>query len=192
MVIVVTALTLLIGSPASGSPLLSQESTQSQSSSQRSDPQNPAASQQPPVSKPCPATAGSASTKPADCTPTPSTKHRKRHPAHTTASSDRGSTTTVVRNGGTSDSIVAISPTQSNQEASQQLNTTNQMLDNTTSNLKQIAGRKLSTDQEDTIRQIKVYMAQARTAAKNGELQRAYTLANKANMLSADLVGPHP
>jgi hypothetical protein len=102
-----------------------------------------------------------------------------------------GSTTTVVRNGGTSEPIVAISPTQSNQEASQQLNTTNQLLAGTAANLKQIAGRQLSADQEDTVKQIKVYMEQARNAAKNGELQRAYTLANKANMLSADLVGPH-
>jgi hypothetical protein len=97
-----------------------------------------------------------------------------------------------VRNGGTSEPVVAISPTQSSEEASRQLNTTNQLLAGADVNLKQIAGRKLSADQEEAVVHIKVYMQQARTAMKNGEGQRAYNLANKANMLSADLAGLRP
>jgi hypothetical protein len=86
---------------------------------------------------------------------------------------------------------VAISPGMSNQEASEDLNSTNQLLASADSNLKQIANRKLDDAQQDTVRQIRSYMEQAKTAATNGEVQRAYTLANKANLLSADLAGPH-
>ena len=98
----------------------------------------------------------------------------------------------MVHNGSTSEPIVAISPTQTQQEASQALSTTTQLLANADANLKQVARRPLSNDEEDTVKQIQVYMVQARTAIKNGEAQRAYTLANKANLLSADLAGPHP
>lgn len=79
----------------------------------------------------------------------------------------------------------------SNQEASEELNSTSQLLASADAKLKQIANRQLDDAQQDTVRQIKSYMEQARTAAKNGEVQRAYTLANKANLLSADLAGPH-
>jgi len=78
----------------------------------------------------------------------------------------------------------------SNQVASQELNSTNQLLASAGANLKQIANRQLDDAQQDTVRQIKSYMEQAKTAAANGEVQRAYTLANKANLLSADLAGP--
>lgn len=97
----------------------------------------------------------------------------------------------MIHNGGTSDPMVAISPTQTQQQASQELSTTNQLLANADDNLKQVTRRHLSTDEEDTVKQIQVYMEQARTAIKNGEAQRAYNLANKANLLSADLAGPH-
>jgi hypothetical protein len=97
----------------------------------------------------------------------------------------------VVHNGGTSDPIVAISPTQTQQQTSQQLSTTNQLLANADANLKQVARRPLSSAEEETLKQIQVYMEQARGAIKNGEAQRAYNLANKANLLSADLAGPH-
>jgi len=56
-------------------------------------------------------------------------------------------------------------------------------------NLKKIAGRQLSTSQQDTVKQIKTYMEQANAANKDGDVQRAHNLAVKANLLSADLVG---
>jgi len=94
-----------------------------------------------------------------------------------------------VRNGSTTEPTVAISG-MSNQEASLELSSTNQFLASAEANLKQIANRQLDTTQQDTVRQIKSYMEQARTAAANGEVQRAHTLANKANLLSADLAQP--
>jgi hypothetical protein len=98
----------------------------------------------------------------------------------------------VVRNGGTSDTKVAISPGMSDQQASQKLQKTDRLLSSTDANLKQIEPRQLSASQQDTVKQIKSYVDQAKVAASKGDVERAYTLASKANMLSADLVGPRP
>ncbi|MBV8050661.1 MAG: hypothetical protein JOZ80_05700 [Acidobacteriaceae bacterium] len=95
-----------------------------------------------------------------------------------------------MRNGGTSEPIVAIAPAETQQQAIQELSTTNQLLASADANLKELSRRQLSTDDEGTVKQIQVYMQQARAAVKNGEAQRAYILANKADMLSNDLVRP--
>ena len=99
-------------------------------------------------------------------------------------------TKTVVRNGGTGDAKVAISPGMSDQQASQKLQNTNQLLTSTDANLKQIAPRQLNSSQQDTVKQIKSYVDQAKVAVSKGDVERAYNLASKANMLSADLVRP--
>jgi len=69
------------------------------------------------------------------------------------------------------------------------MESTNQLLATSDANLKKIAGRQLSESQQDTVKQIKTYMEQAKNAANGGDLQRAYNLAVKANLLSAELVG---
>ena len=101
-----------------------------------------------------------------------------------------GPTKTVVPNGGTADTTVNLSPGLSPQQASHQIESTNQLLATSDANLKKIAGRQLSANQQDTVKQIKSYMEQARTAANGGDGRRAYNLAVKANLLSAELVGP--
>jgi len=78
----------------------------------------------------------------------------------------------------------------SDQQASQKLENTNQLLSSTDANLKQIAPRQLNASQQDTVKQIKSYVDQAKVAASKGDVERAYNLASKANMLAADLVGP--
>jgi len=80
----------------------------------------------------------------------------------------------------------------SDQQASQKLQKTNRLLSSTDANLKQIEPRQLSASQQDTVKQIKNYVDQAKEAANKGDVERAYNLASKANMLSADLVGPRP
>jgi len=95
----------------------------------------------------------------------------------------------VVRNGSTSDTAVALAPSGTQQQAPQTLQDTNQLLATSDANLKRISGRELSPGQQDTVTQIKSYMKQARSAADSGDLQRAYNLAYKANLLSADLAG---
>jgi len=84
---------------------------------------------------------------------------------------------------------VALSPDLSPQQASHQIESTDQLLATSDANLKKISGRQLSANQQDTVKQIKSYMEQAKTAANGGDVQRAYNLAVKANLLSAELVG---
>jgi len=138
---------------------------------------------------PCPANSQPTSTAKSNCKPATKTrKHRKSvAPAQTTTAS--GPTKTVVRNGGTNDSSVNLSPGVSPQQASRQQDSTNKLLATSDANLKKIAGRQLSASQQDTVKQIQSYMYQAKTAANGGDVQRAYNLAVKANLLSAELAG---
>jgi hypothetical protein len=177
------------GTPVSVSRLAPQESKDTQTAQQTSSGQNPATPQETQAAKPCPATSDSSSAKPADCKPAP-IKRRKNQHAQPVQSGDTGPSKTVVRNGSTPEPSVAISPDVSDQETSRKLNSADRLLVSADANLKQIAGQQLTASQEDTVKQIRVYMEQARTAEKNGEVQRAYTLANKANLLAADLAAP--
>ncbi len=69
------------------------------------------------------------------------------------------------------------------------MDSTYQLLASSDANLKKISGRQLSANQQDTVKQIKSYMEQANTAAKDGDVQRAHNLAVKANLLATELVG---
>ena len=64
------------------------------------------------------------------------------------------------------------------------------MLGATETNLKQIAGRQLTSSQQDMVTQIKQFMEQSKAAAADGDLDRARTLAWKAQVLSQELVKP--
>jgi hypothetical protein len=143
-------------------------------------------------SKPCPATSGADSATPSpDCKPTVHSKTKRKKHKHTPQAdaSPDGPTKTVVRNGSTTDPTVAISPGLSQQQILQQMQNTDQLLASTDANLKVISSRQLSASQQDTVTQIKSFMEQARVASSNGDVPRAYNLASKANMLSADLKG---
>ena len=64
------------------------------------------------------------------------------------------------------------------------------MLESAEANLKKIAGRQLSADQQDMVNQIRQFMAQSKAAIDVGDLERAHTLAWKAQVLSEELVKP--
>jgi hypothetical protein len=65
------------------------------------------------------------------------------------------------------------------------------MLGTTDANLKQIAGRQLSATQQDMVNQIRQFVGQSKAAVVDGDLERARTLAWKAQVLSEELVkGP--
>jgi hypothetical protein len=148
--------------------------------------QNTAAQQTTPgATAPC---ASSPDTKaaPVPCNPP---KHRKHRILKPTADPSGGPSKTVVRNGGTTEPGVQLGPGVTQQQASQQLQMTNQLLLTTDANLKAVAGRQLSAEQQETVKQIQSYVEQSKAAAGDGDVQRAYTLATKANLLSADLVG---
>ncbi len=61
---------------------------------------------------------------------------------------------------------VAIAPGVSQQQASQQLETANQLLAKTDENLKIVESRQLNTGQQDTVKQIKTYMDQSKAGSQ--------------------------
>lgn len=73
-------------------------------------------------------------------------------------------------------------------QSSNQLKNTDELLAGTESNLKQISGRTLTATQQETLKQIHLYMDQARHAINEGDLDRGRNLAFKAHLLSDDLL----
>jgi hypothetical protein len=173
----------------------SQSSSAQPSTDQQKAPDQSAAPPQPPAAAgpPCAGNSQPGSSTKSDCKPAESsgTKTKKRHRTQKTVSpaatpADTGHTKTVVRNGSTADPTVDLSPGPS-PRASQLSESTKQLLASSDANLKKISGRQLNESQQDTVRQVESYMEQANTAAKDGDVQRAYNLAVKANLLSAEL-----
>jgi hypothetical protein len=78
----------------------------------------------------------------------------------------------------------------SEQQASQQRFTTEQLTAATEENLKKIEGRQLNSNQQEMVSQIKQFMAQAQSAVTEGDLERGHTLAMKARLLSDELLKP--
>jgi hypothetical protein len=143
----------------------------------------------PPVAaKPCSTASPSTPAARTDCKPAGKSKKRKSSGQTAAADASSGPTRKVVSNGSTTDPAPAISPGMTDQQATQQRETTNHLLAMTDENLKAIKSRQLNPVQEDTVNQIKSYMKQSRDAADSGDVQRAYTLANKARLLSGDLL----
>lgn len=62
------------------------------------------------------------------------------------------------------------------------------MLGTTDANLKKISGRQLSPSQQDMVTQIRQFMDQSKHAVAAGDLERARTLAWKAQLLSEELL----
>lgn len=94
----------------------------------------------------------------------------------------------VVKNGSDPDPAVQFSTTGSGAQASKERQNTDGMLADTDSNLQKLSGQQLNSDQKDMVTQARSYVKQARTAEEAGDLQSAYNLALKANLLSKELV----
>jgi hypothetical protein len=94
----------------------------------------------------------------------------------------------VVQHGSAPDPVVKISPPLSHQQAARQRQATNDLLAASSANLKELAGRQLNSNQQDTVSQIRNYMELAKAANNSGDMQRAQNLASKAKQLSDDLV----
>jgi archaellum component FlaC len=77
----------------------------------------------------------------------------------------------------------------SRRQVDDQIELINSLMAKSDADLKKISGRKLNTNQQDAVTQIKSYLEQANKAVKDGDVQRAHNLAVKANLLSAELVG---
>jgi len=95
----------------------------------------------------------------------------------------------VIRNGGSSEPSIQLSGGTAGEQAMQQ-RSTEQLAAATEENLKQIAGRQLTASQEDMLTQIKQFMDQSKSAIAAGDSERGHNLAEKAHLLSEDLVKP--
>ena len=94
----------------------------------------------------------------------------------------------VIRNGSTPEPSVQISPSMPQGQADTQQQKTNSLLSTTEENLKSISGNQLTDSQEEMVKQIRMYVEQAKTEQSAGDVERANNLATKAQLLSAELV----
>ncbi len=115
--------------------------------------------------------------------------HRTRAHKPSTAAAAGEPRKIVVHQGGASEPIAQIVPGITQEEASHQRESAERLLASAESHLKQIAARSLTQTQQEMVIQIRQYMDGARSALKENDTQRAHTLAQKAYLLSDDLVG---
>ena len=97
---------------------------------------------------------------------------------------------TVVPQGGTSEPRIHLAGGPTPAEAAHKLAAVNQLLAATSQNLKKTAGWQLNPSQQDTITQTRQFVKQSEDAMADGDLERARTLAWKAELLSEDLINP--
>jgi hypothetical protein len=96
----------------------------------------------------------------------------------------------IVRQGGTTEPRIRLAGGPTAAEAARKRDAVNQLLGATNQNLKKTAGWQLSSSQRDTITQTRQFMEQSKAAMADGDVERARTLAWKAQLLSEDLVNP--
>ncbi|MGA7766576.1 MAG: hypothetical protein WCA27_10190 [Candidatus Sulfotelmatobacter sp.] len=96
----------------------------------------------------------------------------------------------IVRQGGTADTSIQLAGGAASNQTSNKRDTANQMLSAAETNLKKIAGQQLNANQQDMVNQIRQFMKQSKAAVGDGDLERARTLAWKAQVLSEELVKP--
>jgi len=96
----------------------------------------------------------------------------------------------VVPQGGTSEPNIQLAGGPVGKQASQQRESANRMLAATEQNLEKIAGRELTSSQQDMVNQTRQFMEQAKAALAAEDFDRAGTLAWKAQLLSEELANP--
>ena len=106
---------------------------------------------------------------------------------HSSASKDCPPAKIIVRQGGTKEPSIQLAGGTGNQAARDGIN---QLLGKTDENLKKTSGMQLTTSQQDTVTQTRQFVEQSKAAMSQGDLERARTLAWKAQLLSDDLVKP--
>jgi hypothetical protein len=96
----------------------------------------------------------------------------------------------VIQQGGTTEPSIQLAGGPSTDQAGQKRDAVTQLLATTDQNLKQVAGLQLSAEQQDTATQARQFMEQSKAALAAADLERARTLAWKAQLLSEDLLKP--
>jgi len=94
----------------------------------------------------------------------------------------------VVRHGGASEPAAQIAPGMTPAEAVRQRQSTERLLGATGDQLQLLSARSLDEQQQETVGLIRNFMNGARAALQEGDLRRANTLAEKAHLLSDDLL----
>ena len=94
----------------------------------------------------------------------------------------------MVHEGGAREPTAQISPGLTSAETARERQNAERWLDSAGDQLKQITGRTLAAQQQETMGQIHNYMDGARAALHEGDVRRASTLAEKAHLLAEDLV----
>jgi len=95
----------------------------------------------------------------------------------------------IVRQGGITEQSIQLAGGSSD-DATRKRGEANQYLKETEDNLKKLTGRQLSSAEQSSVSQILQFVEQSKSAADDEDLERAYTLAKKARILSDDLVNP--
>jgi hypothetical protein len=184
----ILAMAWLVGTPALGVVSFPQD-TPAANSTQSPAPAPPETTQTAPTKgKPLAAEHGasdSAAKKKAASAPASQRAKRRRVRKPTQPGEPRKR---VVREGGAIEPPAKIVPGLTPQEAGQQRQTAEDLLSRTEENLKQLAGRTLDSPRQETVAQIHNYVEGARSALKDGDTQRAHTLALKAHLLADDLL----
>jgi len=93
----------------------------------------------------------------------------------------------VVRQGGVREPSAQIVTDMDPAEATRRREDSERLLGLADENLKRLANRLLTGQQQETVSQIDRYMTVARSALKEGDISRGHTLALKANLLAVDL-----
>ena len=131
---------------------------------------------------PAPAAAGQTGSAPAPATADP--------PAAKSAATPCPPRKVIVRQGGTSEPSIQLAGGTPGDQTSHERDKANQMLGAARANLKKIAESQLTPNQQDMVNQIHQFIDQSRAAVNAGDLDRARTLAWKAQLLSEELVKP--
>jgi hypothetical protein len=112
---------------------------------------------------------------------------KKRHkPSAAVVHSDPNKV--VVPEGGAKEPPTQIAPGLAPDEAARERREADQWLSATDAQLKVLAERNLSVQQQDTLGQVRNYLVEARAALQENDMRRAHTLALKAHLLSDDLI----
>jgi hypothetical protein len=119
--------------------------------------------------------------------PAPAKPHGATKKKHTATVAGQPPPKKVVRQGSTADPTTQLAPGISQEQASRQRQTTTQLLSSTDAALHELSGQQLTSDQQETVAQIRKFMQQSKAADKDGDLQLAYKLALKAHLLSDGL-----
>jgi hypothetical protein len=163
-----------------------QDQPKSDTSQSASHETKPAGNPQPTQESPNqPAAASAPASQPAQKKPPAPVKKRKTaHKRRTPAPASQDAKKTVVRHGSTAEPTTQLAPGITEEQAARQRQTTNQLLSSTDAALQKLAGRQLSSDQKETVAQIRKFMEQAKAADADGDPQRSYKLALKAHLLT--------